>query len=586
MAPVQCSYGFVQGEAVMTKVYRSISCTNKPAFQRMLVFHMLALLCAVIVFVTNPVYADTCGNLAALKLTNTKITSAETIPAGALSLPPGIPPDVFKGLPSFCRVAAEIQPAKDSDIKMEVWMPSSGWNGTLMGRGNGGFAGSIHYSEMGYGVRSGYAAVSTDTGHTGGSSDADWALGHPEKIIDFGYRAIHEMTVKAKLIVNAFYAKSPQYSYFDSCSNGGRQALMEAQRFPEDYNGIIAGAPASNWTHDVAGFMWNMQALYANSASQVPPSKLPLIHSAFLNACDGQDGVKDGVITDPEACHFDPALLLCKSAYSDACLTAPQIEALKKVYSGIKDAHGNEVYPGYFPGGELGLLGWAAWMDAPTIEHNLQYSLGVAFYRDMVYDNPKWDYRTFQVDRDMKVTDDKLARILNATDPDLKPFADQGGKLILYQGWNDAAIAPLNMINYYNSVVAAMPAKTDSFIRLYMIPGMQHCGGGSGTLDFDVFTSLKLWVQSGVAPSSILAKQHKDLFDNSTEVIMTRPLCPYPQKSHYKGVGDTRNAANFECKTIAGGSNGQHNILKFTASVPPGRILPAREGSHPQPARP
>ena len=356
------------------------------------------------------------------------------------------------------------------------------------------------------------------------------------------------MTVKAKLIVGAFYGKSPKYSYFDSCSNGGRQALMEAQRFPEDYNGIIAGASANNWTHDVAGFMWNMQALYANPASQIPPSKLPLINSAFTKACDGQDGLKDGEITDPRACHFDPTVLLCKNADSDACLTTPQIEALKKVYSGMKDAQGNVVYPGYFPGGELGPLGWAAWMNSPTIEHNLQYSLGMAFYRNMVYDDPKWDYRTFQVGRDVKATDDKLARILNATDPNLKPFADQGGKLILYQGWNDAAIAPLNMINYYNSVVAAMLANSDSFIRLYMIPGMQHCGGGSGAVDFNVFNSIKGWVESGVAPTSILAKQHKNPADVSSEVIMTRPLCPYPQKMRYKGSGDTMNAANFECK--------------------------------------
>ncbi len=532
----------------MDRGCRSTRCRNKPAFRRIVAFDVLALLCVVIVFGIKPAYADTCGNLTALKLANTQITSAETISAGSLSLPPGIPAFVFKGLPSFCRVAAEVHPAKDSDIKMEVWMPSSGWNGMLMGRGNGGYAGSIHYSEMSYGVLNGYAAVSTDTGHTAGSSDSDWALGHPEKIIDFGYRAIHEMTVKAKLIVNAYYGKSPKYSYFDSCSNGGRQALMEAQRFPEDYNGIAAGAPAINWTHGVAGFLWDMQAMYASPASQIPPSKLPLINSAFTTACDGQDGVKDGEITDPRACHFDPKVLLCKNADSDACLTAPQIEALKKVYSGMKDTHGKIVYPGFLPGGELGPLGWAAWIDAPTIQQNYQYTLGVGFYRDMVYDDPKWDYRSFEVKRDVKTADNKLARILNATDPNLKPFADRGGRLILYQGWDDAAIAPLNTMDYYNSVVAAVPIKSDSFIRLYMVPGMQHCWGGSGAVDFNVFNSLKSWVESGVAPSSILAKQHKDPTDTSSEVIMTRPLCPYPQKLRYKGTGDTKNAANFECK--------------------------------------
>jgi Tannase and feruloyl esterase len=505
-------------------------------------------MCFVTLSGVKPAYADRCGNLVNLKLANTQITSSETISGGAPSLPPSIPPAVLKGLPSFCRVMAEIQPVKDSDIKVEVWMPSSGWNGMLTGRGNGGFAGAINYGEMSYGVRNGYAAVSTDTGHSGSSSDADWATGHPERIIDYGYRAIHEMTAKAKLIVAAFYGNAPHYSYFDSCSNGGRQALMEAQRFPEDYDGIIAGAPAINLTHIAAGFLWDMQALYANSASQIPPSKLPLIHSAFIRVCDGQDGVKDGDITDPGACHFDPTVLLCKGADSDSCLTDSQIEALKKVYSGMRDAQGKMVYPGFEPGGELGPMGWVAWLDAPSIEQNIQYSLGVAFYRNMVYDDPKWDYRSFRVDRDVEVADEKLGRILDATDPDLKAFADRGGKLILYQGWNDAAIAPLNMIDYYNSVIAATPTKSDSFIRLYMVPGFQHCWGGEGAVDFEVISSLRRWVESGVAPSSILAREHKNPADTSSEIIMTRPLCPYPQRPYYKGIGDTSNAVNFECK--------------------------------------
>jgi hypothetical protein len=427
-------------------------------------------------------------------------------------------------------------------------MPSSGWNGMLSGRGNGGFAGSIHYAEMGDGVRNGYATVSTDTGHSGSPSNADWAFDQPQRIIDFGYRAIHEMTVKAKLIVNAFYENPPRYSYFDSCSNGGRQALMEAQRFPQDYDGIIAGAPALNWTHAAGGFVWNMQALFANPKSQIPPSELPMIHTAFINACNGQDGLKDGDITNPPTCNFDPTALLCKGVGSDTCLTALQIEALKKVYSGMKDASNKTIYPGFLPGGELGPWGWALWLDAPTIEKNAQYSLGVSFYRNMVYDNPQWDYRSFDVNRDVKAADDKLAQSLNATDPDLEPFADRGGKLILYQGWNDAGITPQNTIDYYNSVVAALPIQSDTFIRLYMIPGMLHCWGGTGAVDFEVISSLKRWVESGVAPESILAKGHKDPADVSSEVIMTRPLCPYPQTARYKGSGDTMSATNFECR--------------------------------------
>jgi hypothetical protein len=532
----------------MTKVDRLIDCTNKPALRRVITMRILAIMCFVALFGVKSAYADKCGSMVALKLANTKITSGETIPAGALSLPLGVPPAVLKGLPSFCRVTAEIQPAKDSNIKVEVWMPTSEWNGMLTGRGNGGFGGSINYGEMSYGVRNGYAAVSTDTGHTESSSGADWAMGHPEKIIDYGYRAIHEMTVKAKLIVEAFYGNAPRYSYFDSCSNGGRQALMEAQRFPEDYNGIIAGAPAIDLTHIAAGFLWDTQALYASPMSQIPPSKLPSIHSAFIKACDGQDGVKDGEITDPDACHFDPTVLLCKGTDSDACLTDAQIEALKKVYSGMRDAQGKIVYPGFYPGGELGPMGWIAWLDAPSIEQNYQYSLGAAFFRGMVYDDSKWDYRSFQVDRDVRIADEKLGRILNATDPDLKAFSDRGGKLILYQGWSDAGIAPRYAIDYYNSVVAAMPTRSDSFIRLYMVPGMQHCGGGSGAVDFDVISNLRRWVESGVAPSGIPAKEHKNPADTSSEVIITRPLCPYPQRPYYKGIGDSADATNFECK--------------------------------------
>jgi hypothetical protein len=532
----------------MIRAYRAIRLTNEFRLWRAILLSKYAVVTIAVLWGRTPARADACADLAALKLANTTMTAAQTIPADTHSPPAGVPPAALNGLPSFCRVAAEIHPAKDSDIKFEVWMPTSGWNGMLMGRGNGGFAGSIHYSEMSYGVRNGYATVSTDTGHSGDSANADWAVGHPEKVIDFGYRAVHEMTVKAKQIVKTFYAEPPRHSYFDSCSNGGRQALMEAQRFPEDYDGITAGAPANNWTHNVAEFMWNSQALYENPARQIPPSKLPMIHSAVLKACDGQDGVKDGEITDPRACRFDPAVLLCKDAETESCLTAPQIDALKKIYSGMQDSHGRTIYPGLTPGSELGPAGWVAWIDAPTIDQSMQYTLGLAFYRNMVFGDPQWKLQSFTVDRDVRITDKKLAKILNATNPNLKPFADRGGKLILYQGWNDAAIAPLNMVDYYDGVVAAVPVETDSFLRLYMVPGLQHCWGGSGAVDFDVFSSLKRWVETGEAPSSILAKQHQDPADTTSPVVMTRPLCPYPQQARYKGSGDTNSAASFECK--------------------------------------
>lgn len=508
---------------------------------------------------TGFAFAGTCENLGAFKLQDTTVISARTIEADALTPPPGTLAIMFTGMPAFCRIEIQIKPTKDSDIKAEVWLPSSGWNGKFLGRGNGGFGGTISYAELAQGIRSGYATAGTDTGHTGGVLDAEWAVGHPEKVIDFGYRAIHEMTVKAKILVKAFYGNDARYSYFGSCSNGSRASLMEAQRYPEDYIGILAGAPANDWTHNFAGFVWNAQALFANPGSQIAPSKLAAIHTAVLAACDSDDGIEDGVLNDPRTCRFDPAVLLCKAAESDGCLTRPQIEALKKIYAGPKNARGEVIFPGYFPGGELGPSGWAGWITPPAIDHGGQYLLGDRFFADMVFENPKWDYRSFNVDRDVKAADDKTAKILNSTNPNLKKFGAHGGKLVIYQGWDDAVIPPMNTIDYYTRVLASAGSNGEDIVRLYMVPGLQHCDGGSGASEFgqhnlnydpatNIFSSLERWVETGVKPGSIEARQHKNPDDGASEVLMTRPICPYPQLSSYKGVGDTKNAANFVCK--------------------------------------
>ena len=510
----------------------------------------------------TPAFADECGNLTSLKIADTKILSAESVPADARSLSGKIALEL-KGLPAFCRVIAEVQPVKDSNIKLEVWMPVSGWNGTFVGHGNGGFAGYLAYGGMQQALLRGYATASTDTGHVGGAGDAEWAIGHPEKVIDYGYRGIHEMTVKAKLIVSAFYEKSPQYSYFSGCSNGGRAALMEAQRFPADYNGILAGAPASNWTYAMAGFLWDLKAMTATPGSQIPVPKLPTINTAVMRKCDAQDGLEDGIITDPRSCHFDPAELLCKDSDSDKCLTAAQVDAVRKVYSGVKDSHDNVLYPGFMPGDELGPGGWAGWLLAPVLMSSGQYLFGSRYYADMVFEDPKWDPQTFQVDRDLKISNEKKGGILNAANTDLTPFAKRGGKLILYQGWSDAAIAPLNLINYYDGVLKSVPLSSSpngsSFIKLYMVPGMQHCGGGIGAVDFgqndfasnrehNIFTNLERWVKKGVEPSAIVGWQHKDPAKLETEIIMKRPVCPYPEVPRYKGTGDVHDATSFECK--------------------------------------
>ena len=489
-----------------------------------------------------------CEALARLNLTATKIVSAESHPAGAFT-PQGAA--AVQDLPPFCRVAGTIQPTSESDIRFEVWMPVSNWNGKLHGVGNGGFAGSLSYSGLGAPVRHGYAAATTDTGHTGG--DAAWALGHREKIVDYGYRGIHELTVAAKQIIAAYYGNAPRRSFFASCSNGGRQALMEAQRYPADYDGIISGAPANDFTHIAAGFLWNMNALVSDAF--ISNTKLKAIESAALAACDARDGLADGLIDDPTRCSFDPGVLLCQGAESDSCLTAPQVAALRKIYQGPKDSRGTRIFPGFVPGAETGVGGWGAWINGATPEKSLQFFFGTQLFRNMVANDPAWDYKTFNVDTDTKRMDAALAPVLNATDPNLKPFTSRGGKLILYHGWCDAALTPVNTIDYYNRVVAKLGAKKAAkSVRLYMVPGMQHCGGGPGPNRFlgtwtdpqhDMVLALEQWVEQGTAPAAIIA--------STTPAKRTRPLCPYPEVAHYQGSGSIDDAANFSCQAGGGG---------------------------------
>ena len=511
------------------------------------------LICALIA--TIPAIAATCERLATLALTGATINTAQTV-SGSFTPPAGQP---VNNLPPFCRVAGVLKPSSDSDIKFEVWMPSAGWNGKFQGIGNGGFAGAIGFAQLGNAVAHGYATAATDTGHEAGGTDARWALGHREKIVDFGHRAIHDTAEKAKAIIKAFYGDDPKHSYFSSCSNGGRQALMEAQRYPADYDGIIAGAPANYWTHLLTAAIWNMQATMSDPASYIPANKIPAIEAAALETCDALDGVKDGVIDDPTQCHFDPAKLLCKGEDAATCLTAPQVAALKKIYEGPHDSKGDQLLPGFSAGGEAGAGGWPAWISGSGPGKSLQYAFGTNYFQNMVYDDPGWDFKTFDMDRGPKLADDKTASALNATDPDLKRFKQRGGKLIMYHGWSDAAIPPVNTINYYKNVVSKMGEKNASaFVRLYMAPGMQHCGGGPGPSAFgqatvaqgdpqhDIDAALERWVEKGVAPEEIIATKYKGT-NAASGVLRTRPLCPYPQVAHWKGTGSTDDAANFEC---------------------------------------
>jgi Tannase and feruloyl esterase len=511
-----------------------------------------------------------CASLASLRLPATTITLAQTIGPGAFSLPTpagGAPAaageNIFSDLPAFCRVAATLKPSSDSEIKIEVWLPVSSWNGKFQGIGNGGYAGELSFGGLADAVSRGYATASTDTGHAdANNTSAGWALHHPEKIVDFGHRAVHVTAVSAKAIIRAFYGEGPRRSYFSSCSNGGRQALMEAQRYPADYDGIVAGAPANYWTALLSFAASNAKAMLAEAASYLPAAKLPAIEAAALAACDASDGVKDGVIDNPPACRFDPAVLLCKSAESDSCLTRPQMTALQALYDGLKDANGMTLFPGYSPGGEAEPGGWAPWITGNAPEHSLMFAFGTQFFKNMVFENPEWDFRSFDAVRDTKIADSKLAAALNATDPDLSAFRERGGKLILFHGWSDAAIPAVNTINYYQSVVAKAGANAaGKFVRLYMVPGMQHCEGGPGPDVFghvgtargdrahDIDTALEDWVEQSIAPAQIVASKYKGSPRARGEVVRTRPLCPYPLVAKYTGTGSTDEAANFTCTT-------------------------------------
>jgi feruloyl esterase len=479
-----------------------------------------------------------CESLASVSVPDTTITAAQTVAAGAFRPPTASPAggEGFKSLPSFCRVAATLRPSQDSDIKIEVWLPTSGWNGKFEAVGNGGWAGTISYPAMSRALAHGYATSSTDTGHTGGS--ASFALGHPEKLADYAYRSEHEMTVKAKAIIDAFYGRGPNRSYWNGCSTGGRQALTEAQRFPDDYDGIIAGAAANPKTHLDSWRIWMAQAMFKDQASVIPVSKFTMIHEAVVGACDAIDGLKDGLIDDPTKCRFDPRVLECKTGDGPACLTTAQVATARVVMSPAKDRKtGAEIFPGFEPGTELG---WARMLSGPD-----PYGTAVDQFKYIVFGNPNWNWRTFDHERDVAVADTKSQGTLSSIEPNLTAFARHGGKLLMYHGWSDQDIAPRASINFYGRTLEATqpsPSNAD-WVRLFMVPGMGHCGGGEGPNTFDMMTALEPWVESGRIPERVVATR-----GTAGKVERTRPLCAYPHVARYTGTGGVDDAANFVCK--------------------------------------
>jgi len=484
----------------------------------------------------------TCSTLASLVLPETRITNTSVVAAGTF-IPPGASGEralaaaarTFGGLQAFCRIAATLTPSDDSDIKIEVWMPTGEWNGKFQAVGNGAFTGSIRYNSLANAVGRGYASSSTDTGHEGNT--ASFALGHPEKLIDFGWRSAHEMTVVSKKIVAAYYGEGPHYSYWNGCSAGGRQAMKEAQRFPEDFNGIIAGAPGNDWTGRAGAALRVAKPLETNEPARISSSKARLVHLAVLEACDADDGVEDGVVGDPERCAFDPESLRCMGAEEDACLTAAQVNTVRMLYSSPANPRTGRPITGLFPGSELGWtdLGWTRSARATGLEQ----------FRYLVFEDPEWTVDRFNFETDIVRAEGTDNDTLNALDPNLKPFIDGGGKLIQYHGWSDPQISPANATQYYRRVVDALggvDAVHDSY-RLFMAPGMGHCGGGEGPGTFDMLAALETWVEEGRAPDRIIASRQRN-----GAVDRTRPLCPYPQQAVYVGTGSTDDAGNFVCR--------------------------------------
>ena len=464
------------------------------------------------------------------------MSSAQLVAAGAFTVPnAGRGAALFAQLPAFCRVAATLTPSTDSQIKMEIWLPAENWNGKFLAVGNGGWAGTISLDAMAAGLRRGYAAASNDTGHS--DAGAQFALNR-EKLVDFAYRAMHEMTVQSKTIVGAFYSRPPRLSYYQGCSTGGRQGMMEAQRYPDDFDAIIAGAPVYNMVHLNVSQTALQVHMLKNPERIVPQSKVTLVANAAVAACDAGDGVKDNIINDPRACKFDPGTLACKAGDAADCLTAGEVASARQLYAPVKTKSGEIVYPGRSAGVESG---WAARIPVAGKPVN---PLWGDMPRFVGHRDANWDAMSFDLDKDLALTL-KNASFIEASDPNLSKFKARGGKLLLWHGWADPGPAPENTINYYSQATkAAGGGSPDDWMRLFLLPGVAHCGGGVGPDQADFLGALERWREQGVAPGQITASRNPG---RGGLTPMTRPLCPFPQVAKYKGTGSTDEAANFVC---------------------------------------
>ena len=473
-----------------------------------------------------------CDALKSLSLPGVAITATELIPAGAPQARgrggPAAP------LPAHCRVAATLRPSSDSHIEMELWMPAENWNGKFLAVGNGGWAGSIQTAALGNGLRRGYAVASNDTGHKEGN--AAFAVGHPEKVTDFAYRAMHEMAVQSKAMIQVFYKRAPRLSYYEGCSTGGRQGMMEAQRYPDDFDGIIVGAPVYNMVHLNVSQVSLQVDMLRNPATLVPREKVTLFANAVMAACDANDGVKDSIISDPRMCKFDPGVLMCKGGADAAdCLTRSQVDNAKSAYQSVTTRKGELVYPGRSPGFE------SAWR-IPTPGQPINPLFG-DMPRYVGRQNANWDVMSFDLETDLALAL-KNGGSIEAGDPDLAKFKARGGKLLLYHGWADPGPAPENTINYYQAVNQKLGGSQHDWMRLFLMPGVGHCGGGVGPDQADFLGAMERWRESGIAPDQVVATRNAG---RGAQSPMSRPLCPFPQVVRYTGTGSTDDAENFRC---------------------------------------
>lgn len=500
--------------------------------------------------------------LAALKIDATIVRDAAVVPPGGTESPRMAGPAT--SLPSYCRVRGSVAPGKDSLINFEVWIPER-WNGKIVVTGNGGYGNTLSYRDMAHALSLGYAAAGGDTGHqTPTPDDLLWGVGHPERILDWGTRSIHAITGPARRLAEGVKGQPVTRAYFYGCSTGGHQGYAELQRYPQDFDGVIAGAPGNNRVRLNAGFLWQ----YLTNRRRgdpgtpiLPASKLPLVTRAVVAACDASDGVTDGVVDDPRSCRFDPAALACKDGDEDDCLTREQIDALQQMYAGARNPRtGEQVYPGWpkssealtvSPDGRPG-SGWHQyWGGAEPAR--------AGFWRHWVFENPSWDWWSFDFDRHLALADEKVGRLVDQVNPDLAAFKVRGGKALVYQGWQDPVVNALDTIAYYEQVRQRQrsQAETDSFFRLFLVPGMGHCAGGSGATSFgnqggpapvvdaqhDLLTALDAWVERGVGPDRLIASRVVN-----GETVRTRPLCPYPRRATYTGRGNPEVAASYVCR--------------------------------------